>query len=266
MAHIHLEDLSLSFPVLHGSSRSLKKTLLARARSTVTAKAGAVGGRMRVRGNSSEVVEVQALSNVSFTILEGERVGLVGHNGAGKSTLLRVLAGIYETDDVGTLDIEGDTHALIDPNAGMNSELTGRENIQLFACRMGMSRAATQELERDVETFSDLGAFFDLPVRLYSSGMAVRLGFALATVPRPKILLLDEWFMAGDQKFQDKASARLEGMVDAAEILVVTSHALSILRQWCTRVLWMESGEVRMDGPAGEVLDAYEAAVGAIPV
>ncbi|MFT9096441.1 MAG: ABC transporter ATP-binding protein [Gluconobacter cerinus] len=265
MAHIRLEDLSLSFPVLHGGSRSLKKTLLARAKSTVAAKSGAVGGRMRVSGNSAEVVEVQALFNVSLTIAEGERVGLVGHNGAGKSTLLRVLAGIYETGD-GTLDIEGDTHALIDPNAGMNGELTGRENIQLFACRMGMGRVATQELEQDVEAFSDLGAFFDLPVRLYSSGMSVRLGFALATVPRSRILLMDEWFMAGDQKFQDKARARLESMVDAAEILVVTSHALPILRQWCTRIIWMESGEIRMDGPAQEVLDAYEAALAVTPV
>ncbi|KXV49725.1 ABC transporter ATP-binding protein [Gluconobacter albidus] len=265
MAHIRLEDLSLSFPVLHGGSRSLKKTLLARAKSTVAAKSGAVGGRMRVSGNSAEVVEVQALFNVSLAIAEGERVGLVGHNGAGKSTLLRVLAGIYETGD-GTLDIEGDTHALIDPNAGMNGELTGRENIQLFACRMGMGRVATQELEQDVEAFSDLGAFFDLPVRLYSSGMSVRLGFALATVPRSRILLMDEWFMAGDQKFQDKARARLESMVDAAEILVVTSHALSILRQWCTRIIWMEGGEIRMDGPAQEVLDAYEAALAVTPV
>ncbi|WP_225199188.1 ABC transporter ATP-binding protein [Gluconobacter oxydans] len=265
MAHIRLEDLSLSFPVLHGGSRSLKKTLLSRARSTVAGKTEAVGGRMRMSGNATEVVEVQALSKVSFTIGEGERVGLVGHNGAGKSTLLRVLAGIYETDD-GILDIEGDTHALIDPKAGMNSELTGRENIQLFACRMGLSRAATQELEKDVEAFSDLGAFFDLPVRLYSSGMSIRLGFALATVPRSRILLMDEWFMAGDQKFQDKARTRLEGMVDAAEILVVTSHALTVLRQWCTRIIWMESGEVRMDGPAADVLDAYEASVTATPV
>ncbi|MBS1103853.1 ABC transporter ATP-binding protein [Gluconobacter sp. Dm-62] len=265
MVHIHLDEISLSFPVLHGSSRSLKKTLLARAKSTVAARTGAVGGRMRISNDSSEVVEVQALSDVSFKISGGERVGLVGHNGAGKSTLLRLLAGIYETGE-GVLDIVGDTHALIDPNAGMNGELTGRENIQLFACRMGMGRTATQELERDVEAFSDLGAFFDLPVRLYSSGMSVRLGFALATVPRPRILLMDEWFMAGDQKFQDKAKARLEGMVDAADILVVTSHALSILRQWCTRIIWMESGEVRMDGPADDVLDAYEAALAVIPV
>lgn len=265
MARIHLQDLSLSFPVLHGGSRSLKKTLLSRARSTVSAKTGAVGGRMRMSGTASEVVEVQALSKVSLTISAGERVGLVGHNGAGKSTLLRILAGIYETSE-GTLEIEGDTHAFIDPKAGMNSDLTGRENIQLFACRMGMSRAATCELEKDVEAFSELGAFFDLPVRLYSSGMSIRLGFALATVPRSRILLMDEWFMAGDQKFQDKARARLEDMVDAAEILVVTSHALTVLRQWCTRIIWMESGEVRMDGPTAEVLDAYEAAVATIPV
>ncbi|EHH66908.1 ABC transporter ATP-binding protein [Gluconobacter morbifer] len=263
-AHIQVRDLSLSFPVLHGSARSLKKTLLSRAKATMTRDTGGVGGKMHIGG---DVVVVQALCNLSFDLEGGERVGLVGHNGAGKTTLLRVLAGIYETGD-SSLDIKGDTHALIDPKAGMNGELTGRENVQLFACRLGLDREKTEALERDVETFAELDAFFDLPVRLYSSGMSIRLGFALATVPRPRILLMDEWFMAGDQRFQEKARQRLEGMVDAAEILVITSHSLPILREWCTRILWLEGGELRMDGPTDVVLDAYIAALDktAVPV
>lgn len=259
MTHIRLENLSLSFPVLHGASRSLKKTLLARAKATVT-KPASVGGRMRLGAAASDAVLVQALSGLTFQIEGGERVGLIGHNGAGKSTLLRVLAGIYETTD-GVLEIEGDSHALIDPQSGMNPELTGRENLHLFACRMGVAKEHIARLEADVEAFAELGPFFDLPVRLYSSGMGIRLGFALATVPRPSILLMDEWFMAGDQRFQDKAKNRLEGMVDAAEILVVTSHSLPVLRKWCTRILWMEGGQVRMDGPTQMVLDAYEASL-----
>ncbi|MFT8953091.1 MAG: ATP-binding cassette domain-containing protein [Gluconobacter sp.] len=259
MTHIRLENLSLSFPVLHGASRSLKKTLLARAKATVT-KPSAVGGRMRLGAVASDAVLVQALSGLTFQLHGGERVGLIGHNGAGKTTLLRVLAGIYETTD-GFLDIEGDSHALIDPQSGMNLELSGRENLNLFACRIGLPKSQIPALEADVEAFAELGPFFDLPVRLYSSGMSIRLGFALATVPRPRILLMDEWFMAGDQRFQEKARERMAGMIDAAEILVVTSHSLPVLKQWCTRILWMEEGQIRMDGPTDAVLEAYEASL-----
>ncbi|MCQ9156143.1 ABC transporter ATP-binding protein [Acidomonas methanolica] len=244
---IRLDGYGLSFPVLHGSARSLKKTLFRQMR-------GAVGGKMQ----AGDVITVQALEEVSFTLRPGERVGLIGYNGAGKSTLLRALAGIYESD-VGVLDVRGRLHALLDPQAGMSGELTGRENIYLFARMLGFDRAATRQLETDVEVFAELGAFLDLPVALYSSGMAVRLGFGLATAPRPQILLMDEWFMAGDQHFQDRAQGRLEEMVAAADIMVLTSHSLPVMRKWCTRILWLEHGRVRMDGGTDAVLDAYEA-------
>lgn len=254
---IRLENFSLSFPVLHGSARSLKKSLLKSVKRSVGRGMGhQVGGAV----HGDDVLLVQALDHVSFEAGPGERIGLIGHNGAGKSTLLRALAGIYESS-VGSLTLHGETHALLDPMAGMNRDLTGRENIRLFARYNDLERVHAVALERDVESFAGLGAFIDLPVRLYSSGMAVRLGFALATAPRPQILLMDEWFLAGDQHFQDKAEARLTDLVAHADIMIVTSHSMPILRRWCTRILWMEHGRVRMDGPASIVIDTYLDAV-----
>jgi len=256
---IRLREYALSFPVFHGSSRSLKKTLIRRARAPRVER-GQVGGEMRSGASEGDAIIVQAIAGLDLDIGPGERVGLIGHNGAGKSTLLRALAGVYESG-AGEMTVRGEVHALLDAQAGMNPELTGRENVHLFARGVRYSRAQTEELLRDVEAFAELGAFFELPVRLYSSGMKIRLGFALATAMRPEILLMDEWFMAGDQHFQDKARERLEGMIASADILVLTSHSLPVLRQWCTRIVWLEAGRLRQDGPPGEVLDAYEASL-----
>jgi lipopolysaccharide transport system ATP-binding protein len=139
----------------------------------------------------------------------------------------------------------------------MNLDLTGRENILLRGRYAGLSGPEIRDLEDDVQDFAALGEFLDLPVRVYSSGMVIRLGFGLATAIAPQVLLMDEWFMAGDSAFQDKAHARLESVVRGAEILVLTSHQVSVLRTWCTRVLWLESGRVRADGAADEVIRQY---------
>jgi lipopolysaccharide transport system ATP-binding protein len=139
----------------------------------------------------------------------------------------------------------------------MNPELTGRENIMLRGLYSGFSRQMLARLEEDVIEFSELSDFIDLPMRIYSAGMAVRLGFALATAIRPRILLMDEWFLAGDAGFMEKARQRLEDMVRAADILVLSTHNNAIVREWCTRVLWLEKGRIVADGPAGEVLDRY---------
>nr|WP_294915670.1 ABC transporter ATP-binding protein [uncultured Neokomagataea sp.] len=259
MTHIHLRDVSLTFPVLHGASKSFKKTLFSRAKNSVKKirQSAAVGGAMTMDKSGSGCLLVQALTGLTLSFQPGERVGLVGHNGAGKTTLLRVLAGIYEATE-GYVDVQGERHALIDPQSGMNPELTGRENLRLFALRLGLKKEDISRFEADVEAFAELGLFFDLPLRLYSSGMGVRLGFALATLPRPDILLMDEWFMAGDQNFQSKAEQRLSQMVSSADIVVVASHSLSVLRTWCNRIVWMEAGHVKMDGPTEAILDAYE--------
>jgi lipopolysaccharide transport system ATP-binding protein len=139
-------------------------------------------------------------------------------------------------------------NALLDPGLSMNPELTGRENIMLRGLYSGLSRSMLTRLEVDVIEFSELSDFIDLPMRIYSAGMVVRLGFALATTIRPRILLMDEWFMAGDVGFLEKARQRMEDMVRAADILVLSTHNDQIIREWCTRVIWLDKGGIRADG------------------
>jgi lipopolysaccharide transport system ATP-binding protein len=243
MARIRIENVSVDFPLFHGSARSLKKTVIAAA-------SGRLGEDKRHR------MVVQALRDVDIELHSGDRLGLIGTNGAGKTTLLRAIAGIYEPV-AGRIRVEGSLNALLDPTLGMNMELTGRENIMLRGLYNGFSNAQVSVLEDDVQDFAELGEFLDLPVRFYSSGMVVRLGFALATAIRPQVLLMDEWFLAGDANFMAKARTRLEAIVRGAEILVLSSHMSSAILEWCTRVIWMDHGKVRMDGPASDVMAAY---------
>jgi lipopolysaccharide transport system ATP-binding protein len=242
-ARIEVENVSVWFPLYHGSSRSLKKMVVAAA-------SGRLGQDQQQR------VVVRALRDVNLTLEQGDRLGLVGSNGAGKTTLLRVLAGIYEPV-IGRLRVQGSLNALLDPSLGMNMELTGRENILLRGLYNGLPKPMLPRLEEDVAEFAELSDFLDLPVRIYSAGMVVRLGFALATAIKPQILLMDEWFLAGDAVFLEKAKHRLEEMVRGADILVLSSHQAEIIRDWCTRVLWLDQGQVRADGAPEEVLAQY---------
>lgn len=242
-AKIDVSGVSVSFPLYHGGSRSLKKTMFAAASG-------------RLGQDSHQRVVVEALRDLNFTLGSGDRLGLVGNNGAGKTTLLRMLAGIYEPV-LGRVRVQGSVSALLDPNLGMNLELSGRENIMLRGMISGLPRSALPRLEEDVQAFAELGDFLDLPVRIYSSGMVIRLGFALATAIRPQVLLMDEWFLAGDSSFMEKARSRLEDMVRGAEILVLSSHAAPVVATWCTRVIWMDQGRIRDDGPPEEVLERY---------
>ena len=242
-ARIDIQDLSVWFPLYHGSARSLKKMALAAATGRL--------GRDR-----TQHIVVRALRDINLQLTAGDRLGLVGSNGAGKTTLLRVLAGIYEPV-AGRIRVQGSLNALLDPSLGMNPELTGRENILLRGLYAGLPKSSLPRLEEDVAAFAELSDFIDLPVRIYSAGMVVRLGFALATAIKPQILLMDEWFLAGDAAFMEKAQVRLETMVRSAEILVLSTHQVKIVRDWCTRVLWLDQGQVRADGPAKEVLEQY---------
>jgi lipopolysaccharide transport system ATP-binding protein len=242
-AKIEIDGVSVFFPLYHGSSRSLKKT----------AAAAATG---RLGEDRQHRMVVRALNDVTFTLRRGDRLGLIGSNGAGKTTLLRTLAGIYEPV-IGRVSVHGSLNALLDTSLGMNVDMNGRENIMLRGLFNGLPKSVLPQLERDVAAFAELGDFLDLPVRTYSAGMIVRLGFALATAIRPQILLMDEWFLAGDASFMEKARARLEELVRGADILVLSSHSLDIVRTWCTRVIWLEQGVIRADGPADEVVDRY---------
>jgi lipopolysaccharide transport system ATP-binding protein len=235
-ARIEVEHVSVLFPLYHGSSRSLKKMVVAAA-------SGRLGKDQQQR------VVVRALQDINLRLESGDRLGLVGTNGAGKTTLLRVLAGVYEPV-AGRLRVQGSLNALLDPSLGMNMELTGRENILLRGLYNGLPRSMLPRLEEDVADFAGLADFIDLPVRIYSAGMVIRLGFALATAIKPQIL-------AGDAVFMEKAKHRLEEMVRGAEILVLSTHQMEVVRDWCTRVLWLEQGKVRADGVAEDVLPQY---------
>ena len=244
MATIDADHVSVDFPLYHGSARSLKRAMVA----------AASGGR--IGKDAQKRVVVQGLCDVSFHLAAGDRLGLVGSNGAGKTTLLRTLAGIYEPVR-GHVRVCGSLNALLDPNLGMNPDLTGRENIALRGLFAGLGRAQIRRLEEDVRDFAALEEFMDLPVRTYSSGMVVRLGFALATAIHPEVLMMDEWFLAGDAGFMEKARGRLETLVRSAEILVLSSHIHEIVARWCTRVIWLEKGRIIEDGAPEEVLSHY---------
>ena len=153
--------------------------------------------------------------------------------------------------------MRGRLDALLDASLGMNMELTGRENIMLRGPVQRLPRPAMARLEQDVAEFAELGDFLDLPVRIYSAGMIVRLGFALATAIRPEILVMDEWILAGDAEFLQRARNRLEAMVRGADIFVLSSHDTRTIKAWCSRALWLDQGRLRLDGPPDEVVDAY---------
>jgi lipopolysaccharide transport system ATP-binding protein len=251
MTHIEAEGLAIEFPLYHHNARSLKKQLLAGGAARLSAA--------RLRADAESRVVVAALRDLSFRIGRGERVALVGPNGAGKSTLLRAMAGIYEPV-AGRLTIEGEIGSLIDPLAGMDGLLTGRENIVLRGLYRGMSEAAATRLAREIVAFAGLGEFIDLPIRGYSSGMGIRLGFALATAMTPDILLMDEWFLAGDADFMARAEQRLAHLVTESEILVIATHDMNIVRQWCTRVIRLKGGRIVEDGPVAELPPTAQAA------
>ncbi len=242
-ALIEAVGVNLDFPLYHTSGRSLKKTLV----NTVT---------RRMAEDDRNRVVVRALRDISFVLKPGDRLGLIGSNGAGKTTLLRTLAGIYEPV-TGSIRVQGSLNALLDPHLGMNVNLTGRENIMLRGLSAGLNNKDIEQLEADVRLFADMDEFINLPVRIYSAGMIIRLGFALATAIRPQVLLMDEWFLAGDANFMERARTRLEEMVRGAEILVLSTHNTDALLDWCTRLIWMEQGRIVREGPTEDILSEY---------
>jgi lipopolysaccharide transport system ATP-binding protein len=242
MIGITAENLSINFPLYHHNARSLKKSLLN-------------SSPLRVRRDAEERLVVAALRELSFSIHSGERVALVGPNGAGKSTLLRSLAGIYEPVE-GRLSIGGRIGSLIDPSAGMDPLLTGRENIILHCLYRGMTEAEGEAMADGVIDFAGLGEFIDVPIRGYSTGMHVRLGFALATAVTPDILLMDEWFLAGDADFMIKATERLAQLVTKSEILVIATHNMEIVQKWCSRVITLNKGRIVADEPISAMAGA----------
>lgn len=244
MALIRLENVSLHYPVYSSQTRGIKTLLFTQ-----------LGGKL---STFNRTVVVEALRDVNLELRDGDRLGIVGHNGAGKTTLLRVLAQIYEPQK-GRVTVQGKLSSFVDITLGMDPEATGWENI-LFRCAfLGLSFEQARELSPSIAEFSELGEYLDMPVRTYSSGMYMRLAFAITTSVYPEIILMDEMIGTGDARFLEKATARLNDMLDKTRIFVVASHSNSIISRFCNKVLWMEKGEVKALGPREEIMVRFAA-------
>lgn len=242
MASIELRNVHLDYPIREHRGLTLKEFLLR--------------GFFRRRNRRPRCVH--ALTNLSLRIDEGERVGIIGGNGAGKSTLLRTIAGVYPISQ-GQRIVHGSVRALFDIAVGLEQEATGLQNIRYRSYLQGETPRTVEAKLHEIRAFCELGEHLDLPLRCYSSGKIMRLAFSIATSNAPEILLIDEVFSAGDLAFQQKAAARMRDFIRRARIVVMVGHQLDFLREFCTRVVWLERGHLRADGPAEEVIEQYRA-------
>ncbi|PIE53136.1 hypothetical protein CSA37_03275 [Candidatus Fermentibacteria bacterium] len=211
---------------------------------------------MNIFGRKTSVDSFRALDHASFQISPGEPVALIGSNGAGKSTTLKLLAGIYSPTS-GKVETAGRTASLLDLGVGFHPELTGAENVYLNGAMLGLGRSEMDRLLSEIARFSMLERFMDTPVKYFSSGMFMRLGFALATSVDPDILLIDEVLAVGDSAFQEKCYDRIFGFRESGKTIVFVSHDHEAVRRLCERALWLDCGRIRMDGPVDDVLGAY---------
>jgi len=244
MTSITLENLCVDFPVTSLRGHSLKTIMIEKARR--------IGGR--IVDSSTSTVAVRAIDNVTLRLREGDRLGLVGHNGSGKTTLLRVIAGIF-TPSSGRAEIVGKCVSMFDIGIGIDAEATGYENIYMRGLILGLSEREIVAKTREIAEFSELGNYLELPVRTYSSGMAMRLMFSIATAVEGNIVLMDEWIAVGDEHFRAKANARLQEVTTRAGILVIASHDPGLLLNTCNLGLQMEAGRIKAFGPIRDVLN-----------
>ena len=214
----------------------------------------AVGERMFTRGRRG--LYVKALDGINLDLRDGDRLALVGHNGAGKSCLLRVLAQVY-LPTAGRISVDGRVSSVLTTSLGFKTEATGYENIMLSGLLRGFTKEEVHEVIPDIEDFCELGYYLNLPIRTYSKGMKVRLGFAIATAVHPDILMIDEILGAGDAGFQKKARPRITAIMDHAQILAIASHSNSLIEEFCNKAVWLDHGQIRAYGPIEDVLADY---------
>jgi ABC-2 type transport system ATP-binding protein len=233
---VRVDGVSKRFRLYHDRNQSLKATLL--------------------RGGRARYEDFWALRDIDFAIPEGTSFGLVGENGSGKSTLLKCVARILQPEQ-GAITVTGRMSALLELGAGFHPELSGRDNVFLNGSILGMRRADIERRFDDIVEFSGLERFIDTPVKNYSSGMYVRLGFAVAINTDPDVLLVDEILAVGDEQFQRRCNERFADLRAAGKTIVVVSHSLNAVRTICDSVAWLDHGELREVGPAGKVIDRY---------
>jgi ABC-type polysaccharide/polyol phosphate transport system ATPase subunit len=246
MTSIELDNVSLVFRVRQNRRIPLKDFIVKRM----------------FRRSVNPYMEIRALQNINLSIREGDRLGIVGHNGAGKSTMLKLLAGIYPPTS-GERRVNGQISSLFDLILGFEPEASGWENIAYRGYLQGETPKTLRAKLDEIAEFSELGEFLNSPVRHYSSGMLVRLAFAVATAIDPEILLVDEVLSAGDLAFQKKCRGRMEEMIDRAHLIVMVSHDLDALERFCNRAIWLDHGEIRLAASTTEVLAAYADAMNA---
>jgi len=240
-ASIHLDGVSLRFLRYGQGVRSFRRVLL-----------DALRGRREKPSHDYWVYQ-----DLSLRIRHGERVGIIGRNGAGKTTLLKLITAVYPPTH-GQVRVTGKVTPLLELQAGMNMDLTGLENIYLVGSLLGWDRRRIQEKVPEIVSFAGLEDFIRTPVRCYSSGMATRLAFSIASSMDPEILLLDEVFAVGDQEFTPRAMEKIHALMDVSHIMVLTSHNLKHIRELTNRAIWIDRGRIMLDGDPETVCQAYE--------
>ncbi len=240
MAQIQFQNVDLEYPIRENQSLTLKEIIF----------------HGLFRKVKRGIRTVKALNDLTFTITNGERVGIIGLNGAGKSTLLRTIGGIFPIQR-GTRHVDGSICSLFDIGVGFELNATGWQNVRLRGYFQGETPTSLKGKLQEIAEFTELGDFLDLPLRCYSTGMLTRLAFAVATARNPEILLIDEVFGTGDVVFQKKAEQRMREFMHRAHIVVMVGHHLEFLQEFCTRVIWLHHGSIRAIGPARETIRAY---------
>jgi lipopolysaccharide transport system ATP-binding protein len=222
MAFIHLQNVSVQIPVFSNHSRSIKNSFL-----------------KKFSNKKNLIKSVTALNSINLDLKDGDRLGIMGPNGSGKSTLLRTIAGVYQPTS-GTIKIQGRIASLIDISSGMEMEATGFENIRIRGVMMGMKLKQIKLVEEEIADFTELGKYLEFPIRTYSTGMHMRLGFAVSTTIPADIVLMDEWLSVGDSNFLIKAEKRLQDYIKKSSILVIASHSEKLISKLTTQTLCLE--------------------------
>lgn len=237
-AMIEVSDVSMRFRLNNDRIMSLKEFVTT-----------ALRGKLDYR-------EFTALDHVSFTVEKGETLGLIGRNGAGKSTMLKVISGILKPTE-GSVVCHGNVVPMLELGSGFDMDLTGRENIFLNGAILGYGEEFLKAKYEEIVDFSELGQFIEVPIRNYSSGMLARLAFSIATVVKPEILIVDEILSVGDAQFQEKSRKRMLELMGGGTTVLFVSHSIEQIREMCNRVVWIENGKIKMDGPSEDVCNSY---------
>lgn len=239
--YIKMKDVNLYYPSTVYNAKTIKQEVFS---------------MLKLEKTKKDLQDVHALKNFNLEVKEGERLGVIGFNGAGKSTLLRAMAGIYPIR-TGSIETKGEVRSMFELTLGFDMESTGRENIMYRGLMLGGTPKEIRAREQEIIDFAELGEFIDYPIRSYSSGMLVRLAFAISTAVQGEILLIDEVLSAGDINFQKKAKKRMTDIMDNAKLLVLVLHDMATIQEVCNRVILMDHGTILADGKPEEVVKEY---------